>query len=80
MKDDLLGGVPGPGGGGSTPSEMVASLDHVVVSSLEVESRAVMGFAGRISVVRKVAFGGKPRSSDQPMMAFLCHFLRGGIS
>jgi hypothetical protein len=36
MKDDLQSVGPRPGGGGSTPSEMAASLDHVVVSSLEV--------------------------------------------
>jgi hypothetical protein len=58
---------------------MAASLDHVVVSSLEVESRAVMGFAGQILVMRKVASGGNPRSSDQSITMFVHHFLRGGI-
>jgi hypothetical protein len=58
---------------------MAAYLDHVVLSSPEVESRAVLGLAGRILVTRKVAFGGNPRSSDQSMMAFVHVFLCEGI-
>jgi hypothetical protein len=44
--------------------EMVvaASLDHAVKAPLEVESLAVSGLAGRISISRKVASRGNPRS------------------
>jgi hypothetical protein len=51
--------------------EMAASLDHAVNSSLEVESRAMLGLAGRMSISHKVASRGNPRSSDRSMMA-LC--------
>jgi hypothetical protein len=60
-KDGIQGG--GPGGGGS--------LDHAILASPEVESRAMLGLAGRISVTHKVASGGNSRSSDQSIMA-LC--------
>jgi hypothetical protein len=59
---------------------MAAYLDHAVLSSPEVESRAVLRLAEQISVKLKVASGGNPRSSDQPMMAFVRHFLHEGIS
>jgi hypothetical protein len=58
---------------------MAAYLNHVVLSSPEVESRAVLSLAGQISITRKVASGGNSRSSDQSMMAFVHVFLREGI-
>jgi hypothetical protein len=58
---------------------MIAYLDHVVVASPRVESRAVLARAGWMLITHKVASGGNPRSSDQSMVAFVLHFLREGI-
>jgi hypothetical protein len=59
---------------------MVAYLDHAVVASPVVDSRAVLGLAGQMSITYKVASGGNPRSSNQSMMSFVRYFLREGIS
>jgi hypothetical protein len=53
------------------PAVVAASRDHDILASLEVESRAMLGLAGRTLVTRKVASGENSRSSDQSMMA-LC--------
>jgi hypothetical protein len=77
-EDGLQGGGPGPGNGGSSPM-MAAYLDHTILSSPEVESRAALRLAGQIFVSHKVASGGNPRSLDQSIMVFVSQFLREGI-
>jgi hypothetical protein len=58
---------------------MATYLDHAVLSSPEVESRAALRLAEQILVKHKIAYRGNPRSSDQSMMAFVRHFLHEGI-
>jgi hypothetical protein len=55
------------------------SLDHTVKASPEVESSAVSGLVGQISISRKVASRGNPRSFGSVDDGVVRHFLHGGI-